>query len=207
MKKKNKNKPKKINTLREAKKAYRQSRKKKTVVGVTSRKALQSGKALKAKTQQLAKQKTTYLYTEEFSTQLNKYRQRVLNKFDEKYDVKDFKNIDSSYSLDMNYIKNEIIRPYRESKMNNLVSTLESMDATELYIRHITLSGDDRADINAGWDFYMEIETVAGDMYLDSQGNIYTKEDEENRLIDVWTRPLTAEEISMIEDLKNQENN
>ena len=203
---KKKNKPKKVNPLREAKRQRREALKKKTTIGVTSRNAMQSGKALKARTQQLAKQKTTYLYTQEFDTQLNKYRQRVLNKFDEKYDIKDFKDIDSSYSLDMNYIKNEIIRPYRESKMDDLVSRLESMDATELYVRHITLSDGDKADINAGWDFYMEIETVAGDMYLDSQGNIYTKKDEENRLIDVWTRPLTSEEIGMINDLKNQEN-
>ena len=199
---KKKNKSSKVNPLREAKRQRRQALKNKTTIGVTSRKAMQSGKALKARTQQLARSQGLNTPNKSLQKSLEWNRNRIQSKFDEKYNVNDFKEVTSGIEIDLMYVKNAVIDPYRETGFNELVSILNSMDDVELYVREIFV-GDD-ADINQSWENYHEFNVSDVDIWIVRDGEMVTKEEEEARLIGVWTRSLTSEEQKMIQDIKDQ---
>ena len=95
-----------------------------------------------------------------------------------------------------------MIDPYRETGFNDLVSLLDSMDAVELYVREIFVGGD--ADIKQSWVNYHEFSVSDIDVWIVRNGEMVTKEEEEERLIGVWTRSLTSEELNMIQDIKDQ---
>ena len=199
---KNKNKSSKVNPLREAKRQRREALKKKTIIGVTSRKAMQSGKALKARTQQLARSPGLNTPNKSLQKSLVWNRNRIQNKFDEKYNINDFKEVTSGIEIDLMYIKKAVIAPYRETGFNELVSTLNSMDSVELYVREIFIGND--ANIVQAWADYHEFNVSDTDVWIVRDGEMITKEEEEDRLIDVWTRSLTSEEQKMIQDIKDQ---
>ena len=200
--KKNKQKSSKVNPLREAKRQRRQALKKKTTIGVTSRKAIQGGKALKARAQQLARSQGLKTPNKSLQKSLDWNRNRIQSNFDEKYNVNDFKDITSGIEIDLQYVKNAVIDPYKETGFNELVSVLNSMDDVELYVREIFV-GDD-ADISQSWENYHEFSVSDIDVWIVRDGEMVTKEEEEARLIGVWTRSLTSEEQKMIQDIKDQ---
>ena len=193
---------KRANNIRIAKSQRRKALKNKTKIGVTSRKAMQSGKALKAKIQQLARGQVLETPNEGLRNSFNWNRNRILNKFDEKYDVRDFKEVTTGIEIDLQYVKNAVIAPYRETGFYELVSILNAMDAVELYVRELFIG--EGGDISQAWADYHEFNVSERDVWIVRDGDIVTKEEEEERLIGVWTESLTGEEQKMIQDIKDQ---
>lgn len=123
------------------------------------------------------------------------YRNKLKREFEEGTIREELKGM-SANALDYERVKQKVIDPYRELGFDELVNVIQSLPAKVVYIRERFIGQE--ADINSAWEDYHDWQISDDDIFRDS--GIYSKKQEEERLISVWSTKV-PEEDKLVEEL------